>query len=65
MLTLDWVPGVGAVVALNRKPLAAPLRSRAVCDALLLVWLGETPTDPALKASLLGGGTADVREARL
>jgi hypothetical protein len=52
-------------VALNRKPLAAPLRSRAVCDALLLVWLGEKPTDPALKASLLGGGTADVREARL
>jgi hypothetical protein len=65
VLTLDWVPGVGAVVALNRKPLAAPLRSRAVYDALLLVWLGEKPTDPALKASLLGGGTADVREARL
>ncbi|GHC88921.1 chalcone isomerase [Pseudorhodoferax aquiterrae] len=65
VLTLDWVPGVGAVVALNGKPLAPPLRNRAVYDALLMVWLGEKPTDPALKAKLLGGGPADLREARL
>lgn len=65
VLTLDWVPGVGAVVALNRKPLAAPLRNRAVYDALLMVWLGEKPTDPGLKARLLGTSPSDVREARL
>jgi hypothetical protein len=65
VLTLDWVPGVGAVVALNRKPLAAPMRNRAVYDALLMVWLGEKPTDPALKAKLLGGAAAALREARL
>lgn len=65
VLTLDWLPGIGAVVALNRKPLTAPMRNRAVYNALLMVWLGEKPTDPALKAKLLGGGSADVREARL
>ncbi|KQP44180.1 chalcone isomerase family protein [Pseudorhodoferax sp. Leaf274] len=65
VLTLDWVPGTGAVVALNRKPLAPPMRNVAVYNALLMVWLGEKPTDPALKAKLLGGASADVREARL
>ncbi|MGC3983416.1 MAG: chalcone isomerase family protein [Pseudorhodoferax sp.] len=65
VLTLDWLPGTGAVVSLNRRPLAAPMRNRAVYDALLMVWLGEKPTDPPLKAKLLGGGAADVREARL
>lgn len=65
VLTLDWVPGVGAVVALNRKPLTAPMPDRAVYDALLMVWLGEKPTDPSLKAKLLGGAAADLRAARL
>lgn len=65
VLTLDWLPGTGAVVALNRKPLTAPMRNVAVYNALLMVWLGEKPTDPSLKAKLLGGSSADVREARL
>lgn len=53
-LTLDWVPGTGTLVELNKKPLTAPLRDIAVYNALLNIWLGEKPADPALKTKLLG-----------
>lgn len=65
VLNLDWVPDVGAVVSLNRRPLAAPVRNVAVYQALLAVWLGEKPTDPALKAQLLGTSAQGMGEARL
>lgn len=65
VLTLDWVPGTGAVVALNRRPLAPPMADVAVYNALLGVWLGDKPTDAALKARLLGNAPAGAREARL
>lgn len=54
VLTLDWVPEVGAVVALNRRPLTAPVPNAAFYKALLEIWLGDNPTDPALKSRLLG-----------
>ncbi|WP_326535279.1 chalcone isomerase family protein [Pseudorhodoferax sp.] len=54
VLTLDWLPEVGAVVAINRRPLAAPVRDIAVYNALLAVWLGDKPADPSLKPKLLG-----------
>ncbi len=53
-LTLDWVPGVGTVVALNQKPLLAPIADRSVYNALLNVWLGAKPADSSLKTRLLG-----------
>lgn len=53
-LTLDWVPGSGTVVELNKKPLTAPLRDIAFYNALLNIWLGDKPADPALKTKLLG-----------
>jgi hypothetical protein len=53
-LTMDWVPGVGAVIELNKKPLLAPIADRSFYSALLGVWLGARPTDPALKGKLLG-----------
>lgn len=53
-LTLDWVPGTGTLVELNKKPLTTPLRDIAVYNALLNIWLGEKPADPALKTKLLG-----------
>jgi len=53
-LTLDWVPGTGTVIELNKKPLTEPIPEMAFYNALLNIWLGEKPADPALKARLLG-----------
>jgi len=53
-LTMDWVPGVGAVIELNQKPLIAPVADQRFYTALLSVWLGAKPADPALKTKLLG-----------
>ena len=53
-LTMDWIPGTGAVVELNRKPLTEPMRDIAFYNALLNIWLGDKPADPSLKIKLLG-----------
>lgn len=54
LLTMDWVPGTGVVVELNRRPLIEPLGDAAFYNLLLGIWLGEKPADPALKSKLLG-----------
>lgn len=54
VLTMDWVPGTGVVVELNRRPVIDPLQEEAFYNLLLGVWLGEKPADPALKNKLLG-----------
>lgn len=54
VLTLDWLPGTGTVLELNKRPVTAPLRDIAVYNALLNIWLGERPADPSLKDKLLG-----------
>ena len=54
LLTIDWVPGTGAVVELNRERLVKPSNDVAFFNALLNVWLGEKPLDPSIKANLLG-----------
>lgn len=53
-LTMDWVPDTGTVVQLNGRPLVAPMPGRAFYNALLGIWLGDSPADPALKPKLLG-----------
>jgi hypothetical protein len=53
-LTMDWVPGTGTVIELNKKPLVEPMRDIAVYNALLNIWLGDKPADPVLKTKLLG-----------
>jgi hypothetical protein len=53
-LTLDWVPGTGTVIELNQKALMEPIPEIGFYNALLNIWLGEKPTDPALKTKLLG-----------
>jgi len=57
-LTMDWVPGVGAVIELNQRPLIAPIPDKRFYTALLSVWLGAKPSDPALKTKLLGRAPA-------
>ncbi len=54
VLTMDWVPDTGAVIELNGKPLTRPVHDLAFYNALLAIWLGSHPTDPSLKAKLLG-----------
>ncbi len=54
LLTLDWIPGTGTVVALNSRPLTPPLRDITFYNALLNIWLGENPADNHLKNVLLG-----------
>lgn len=53
-LTLDWVPGTGTVIEINKKPLTGPMHDIAFYNALLNIWLGDRPADPALKTKLLG-----------
>lgn len=53
LLTLDWVPGIGTVVELNRRPLTPPLQDIAFYNALLNIWLGDDPADERLKTALL------------
>jgi hypothetical protein len=53
-LTLDWIPEVGTVVELNKRPLLEPILDRGVYNALLNIWLGASPADPSLKSKLLG-----------
>lgn len=54
VLTMDWVPGIGVVLELNRRPLLEPLRDPGLYSLLLGIWLGDRPADPALKGKLLG-----------
>ena len=54
ILTLDWVPGTGTVIELNRRPLTEPMRDVAFYQALLNIWLGDKPADSRLKTRLLG-----------
>jgi len=61
-LTMDWVPGTGALVALNNKPLTAPFHDIAFYKALLNIWLGDKPADSRLKLKLLGQAT-EMRSA--
>lgn len=56
VLTFDWVPGTGTLVALNQQAVTDPLRGTQLYLALLDIWLGEQPADPALKTQLLGQG---------
>jgi hypothetical protein len=53
-LTLDWVPGTGVVVEINRASVAAPVHDKGFYEALLNVWLGGHSRDPALRRRLLG-----------
>jgi hypothetical protein len=54
LLTLDWVPGVGTVVEINRKVLLEPIADKTVYAALLNIWIGPKPADSGLKKKLLG-----------
>jgi hypothetical protein len=54
VLTVDWLPDAGTVVALNGEVKSHAIPGEDVYRALLKVWLGDNPTSAGLKKALLG-----------
>ena len=54
VITLDWIPGQGTVSTLNGKPMAEPMPDIAFYNAVLRIWLGDSPAQDDLKDALLG-----------
>ncbi|MDT9002083.1 chalcone isomerase family protein [Paucibacter sp. APW11] len=54
VLTCDWIPGSGMVMAVNGKQVGEVLPDIAFYNAVLKIWLGEKPVDTSLKPALLG-----------
>lgn len=50
----DWIPGTGMVVRVNGAPLGEPIKEPEFYNALLRIWLGQSPADFMLKDALLG-----------
>lgn len=61
VMTNDWIPGVGTVVALNGKKMGDPYPDIAFYNALLRIWLGEYPVDRGLKRAMLGEEESNSR----
>lgn len=56
VLTLDWVPGSGTVSTRNGKQIGETLPGAEFYNAVLRIWLGESPVQKDLKKGLLSGG---------
>jgi len=54
VMTNDWIPGVGTVVALNGKKMGDPYPDILFYNTLLRIWLGDSPVDSGLKKAMLG-----------
>lgn len=56
--SVDWVPGTGTTVLVNGKPQGEPIKEPEFFNALMRIWLGNSPADAQLKAGLLGAAAA-------
>lgn len=54
VILMDWLPGSGTQLTVNRKPVGAAVGAGELYTALLKVFLGDRPVDKRLKAGLLG-----------
>lgn len=59
VLTVDWIPGTGAVNQFNGKKLGETISDANFFNALLRIWLGSSPADDKLKHSLLNDKNDD------
>jgi len=50
----DWIPGTGTQITVNGKAVVDPLPDNQFYNAILRIWLGNSPADSALKPMLLG-----------
>lgn len=55
VVTLDWVPGQGTVSTLNGKKIGETLPDIAFYNAVLRIWLGDSPAQESVKKALLSG----------
>ncbi|MGC4060581.1 MAG: chalcone isomerase family protein [Aquabacterium sp.] len=53
-IQIDYLPGVGTHITMGGKPLGKDIAGEDFYRALLMVWLGEHPSDRSLKSDLLG-----------
>ena len=51
---IDYVPNVGSIIAINGKPAIEPIKEPEFFNALMKIWLGNSPADAQLKDALLG-----------
>jgi len=51
---IDWIPGTGTVITVKGKPQGEPFKEPEFFNALLGIWLGNSPADWKLKDALLG-----------
>lgn len=59
---VDYIPGAGTVVVVNGQAQNEPIREPEFFNALLRIWLGDSPADTGLKAALLGQDTRSTRQ---
>jgi hypothetical protein len=52
--TIDWVPGTGTVISVKGVAQGEPFKEPEFFNALLRIWLGQSPADWKLKEALLG-----------
>jgi len=57
--SLDWTPGVGAVIFVNGKAATEPMPDKLFFDGLMKIWIGDNPVDTSLKPYLLGAKKID------
>jgi Chalcone isomerase-like len=57
--SVDFVPGVGTVIAVNGKPATEAIAEPVFFNALMKIWLGASPADWQLKDALLGQAKAN------
>lgn len=50
----DWVPGTGLLLTLNGKRIIDPIPEAGFYNAILRIWIGNSPADNLLKPQLLG-----------
>ena len=56
--SVDWLPGTGTVIMVNGKPASEPIKEPEFYNALMRIWLGQSPADALLKEALLGKAPA-------
>jgi len=61
VVTIDWVPGSGTLVAVNGKKIAEVFPDVVFYNALLKIWLGDKPADSQLKRVMLGEKPEDFK----
>ena len=54
VFTIDWVPGVGTIIAVKGVAQGDPFKEPEFFNALMRIWLGPNPADWKLKNALLG-----------